>query len=144
MSHYLLWKSPDLCTVSLLHLMVLKTISLGCAVSASLLLFFLCIALAAYTSHTHTRNMQRNSFSMYCFDFVKGCTVPLITEFVFITKIHHAVPMESNSLCYPCLGFPDDIFGGLFGGLFGGSPFGFGGSSRHRRRRGEDTLHPLR
>ncbi|KAK3578457.1 hypothetical protein CHS0354_038543 [Potamilus streckersoni] len=40
-----------------------------------------------------------------------------------------------------------DIFGDLFGGLFGmgGSPFGFGGGSMRRgRRRGEDTMHPLR
>ena len=45
------------------------------------------------------------------------------------------------------IGFPEDMFGGLFGGLFGGmgGPFGFGGmgGGRHRRRKGEDTYHPL-
>jgi len=49
-------------------------------------------------------------------------------------------------------GFPSDIFGGLFGGLFGGMPFGFGdmggmggmGGMGSRRRRGDDTHHPLK
>jgi DnaJ family protein A protein 2 len=44
-------------------------------------------------------------------------------------------------------GFPNDIFGGLFGGLFGGMPFGFGDMGMgggSRRRRGEDTHHPLK
>lgn len=53
-------------------------------------------------------------------------------------------------------GFPGDMFGDIFGGLFGGmggmggmgGPFGFGGGGmahrQRRRKRGEDTLHPLR
>ena len=52
-------------------------------------------------------------------------------------------------------GFPSDMFGDLLGGFFGGGgggPFGgmggfpgMGGGRRgHRKRRGEDNLHPLK
>jgi len=38
----------------------------------------------------------------------------------------------------------EDLFSHLFGGGLFGSGFGFGGGSRHRPRRGEDTVHPLK
>lgn len=41
--------------------------------------------------------------------------------------------------------FSGDPFGGFggFGGLFGGGHMG-GGGGRNRRRKGEDTAHPLK
>ena len=56
--HYLY---PNLCTVSLLiYFMVLKTISPGCGVWASLMLFFFCTFGSATSSH--------NFVSIFCFD----------------------------------------------------------------------------